>query len=211
MSLIDLIKFLASEVQQHILKVIVGFVLMGIGWFIGHQRARQNWTRREFYDRLNFSLNWIEDGTLKLRTLSERHCEEIFLNKAATEVVLKAARAGTEAHPILALPETDYWYYLNSVLNELSEEFAVGHLKKAHGQPVSSAIYVICLTCEAAADLRMRKVRAMVIQKSLLTNLPKESPKLERPHHHIRWKTLNHMADEYQKRPYQFLELELSV
>ncbi len=211
MNLPELFKMLASEIQQHIVKVIVGFVLMGVGWFIGHRRARHNWTKREFFDRLNFSLNWIEEGTLKLRTLSERHCEEIFLNKPATEVVLKAARAATEANPILSLSEKDYWYYLNSVLNELSEQFATGHLKKAQGQPVSSAIYLICLTCEAAADLRMRKVRAMVIQKSLLTNLPAASPKLERPHHHIRWTTLKFMASEYQKRPYQFLELELSV
>ncbi len=211
MTLADILKTVVSELQQHIVKVVVGFVLMGFGWYLGHRRARHNWTKREFFDRLNFSLNWIEDGTLKLRTLSERHCEEIFLNKPATEVVLKAARAATEASPILSLSEKDYWYYLNSVLNELSEEFAIGHLKKAQGQPVSSAIYLICLTCEAAADLRMRKVRAMVIQKSLLMNLPKERPKLERPHHHIRWKTLEFMASEYQKRPYQFLELELSV
>ena len=211
MSLMDILKAVASEIQQHFIKVMVGFILMAVGWYFGHWRARNNWKKREFYDRLNFSLNWIENGTLKLRTLSERHCEEVFLNKPATEIILKAARAGTEAHPILSLPEKDYWYYLNAVLNELSEQFATGHLKKAHGQSVSSALYIICLTCEAAPDLRMRKVRAMVVQKSLLTNLPAESPKLEKPHHHTRWKTLTFMASEYQKRPYQFLELELSV
>lgn len=211
MDLAEIFKIIVSEIQQHLLKVIVGFVLMAVGWYIGHRRARNNWKRREFYDRLNFSLNWIEDGTLKLRTLSERHCEEVFLNKPATEVVLQAAKITTEANPILALPEKDYWYYLNSVLNELSEQFALGHLKKSQGQPVSSAVYVICLTCEAAADLRMRKVRAMVIQKSLLTNLPAQSPKLEKPHHHTRWETLHFMAREYQKRPHLFLELELSV
>ncbi len=211
MTFADFFKMLVTEIEQHLLKVVIGFLLMLAGWYIGHWRARANWSKREFYDRLNFSLNWIENGTLKLRTLSERHCEEVFLNKPATEVVLQAARAGTEANPILALPEKDYWYYLNSVLNELSEQFALGHLKNSLGQPVASDIYVLCLTCEAAADLRMRKIRAMVIQKSLLTNLPAASPKLEKPHHHIRWKTLNFMASEYQKRPYQFLELELSV
>lgn len=211
MTFAELLKTIVSEVQQHFVKVIVGFVLMGAGWYLGMRRARHNWVKREFYERLNFSLNWIEDGTLKLRTLSERHCEEIFLNKPATEVITKAARAGTEANPILSLPEKDYWYYLNAVLNELSEQFASGHLKKAQGQPVSSAVYLICLTCEAAPDLRMRKVRAMVVQKALLTNLPKDAPKLEKPHHHTRWKTLVFMASEYQQRPYQFLELELSV
>jgi hypothetical protein len=211
MSLEEIAKTVFSEIQQHILKIVVGFVLMGLGWFIGHRRARANWQKREFYDRLNFSLNYIENGTLRLRTLLEKQCEEIFLNKAATDVVLKVAKSATEANPILPLPESDYWYYLNSVLNELSEKYSDGHLKKSQGLPVSTATYLVCLTCESAKDLRMRKIRAMVIQKSLLLALGPNQPLLEKPHHHIRWKTLKTMADEYQKRPWQFLEVELSV
>lgn len=211
MSLDEILKVLLAEVQQHIAKIVVGLVLMAAGGFFGYRRARANWQKREFYDRLNFSLNYIENGTLRLRTLSENQCDVIFLNKAATEAVLKASKATTEANPILPLPEKDYWYYLNSVLNELSEKYSEGHLKKAQGVPVSTAVYLICLTCESAADLRMRKVRAMVIQKALLLALPTTQPTLEKPHHHIRWKTLKTMADEYQKRPWQFLELELSV
>lgn len=211
MSLVDVWKTITVEVQQHLLKIVVGFVLMAVGWFIGHRRARANWQKREFYDRLNFSLNYIENGTLRLRTLAEHQCEAVFLNKAATEAVLKAARATSESNPLLPLPEKDYWYYLNSVLNELSEQFAAGHMKKAQGVPVSTATYVICLTSESAPDLRMRKIRAMVIQKTLLQALGNNPPVLERPNHHTRWKTLLTMAAEYPKRPWQFLEVELSV
>jgi len=211
MTLSDAVRIIVSEVQQHLLKIIVGFVLMGFGWFIGHRRARANWQKREFFDRLNFSLNYLENGTLRIRTLAEHQCEAIFLNKAATETILKAAKAATETNPILPLPEKEYWYYLNSVLNELSEQFAEGHIKKAQGVPVSSATYLICLTCESAPDLRMRKIRVMVIQKPFLIALGANQPTLEKPNHHTRWKTLKTMAEEYQKRPWQFLEVELAV
>ncbi len=207
----EMVEVVIKELQQHLLKVVVGFVLMAAGWFIGHRRAQASWQKREFYDRLNFSLNYIDSGTLRLRTLAEHQCEAVFLNKAATDAVIKAAKATTEANPLLPLPEKDYWYYLNAVLNELSEQYSEGHLKRAQGVTVSAATYIICLTCEAAADIRMRKVRAMVIQKSLLLNLPPEAPHLEKSHHHTRWKTLKTMAEEFQKRPWQFLELELSV
>ncbi|HET6423106.1 MAG TPA: hypothetical protein VFG20_05445, partial [Planctomycetaceae bacterium] len=71
MTLSDAVRIIVSEVQQHLLKIIVGFVLMGFGWFIGHRRARANWQKREFFDRLNFSLNYLENGTLRIRTLAE--------------------------------------------------------------------------------------------------------------------------------------------
>lgn len=204
-------KTIVSEVQEHFLKVLVGFVLMGLGWYFGQWRAHFNWKNREFLDRLNFSLNWIEGGTLRLRTLAEKPCEDVFLNLTATTAVLNAAKQTTESQAILPLPDEDYWYYLNSVLNELSMQFAEGHLRKEQGQPVSTATYLIAITCEHAKELRMRKIRAMIIQKSLLLQLPKVPPKFEKPHHSVRWATLVELSRLYSQHPGRFLEVELSV
>ena len=55
---------------------------------------------------------------LLIRTLLEKSCEEIFLNKVAVETIVAAARKTTERNPLLPLPKEDYWYYLNAVLNE---------------------------------------------------------------------------------------------
>jgi hypothetical protein len=41
-------------------------------------------------------------------------------------VVTAAAQRTTAENSLIPLPIEDYWYYLNAVLNELAEQFAVG-------------------------------------------------------------------------------------
>ena len=117
----------------------------------------------------------------------------------------------TENDSLIPLPKNEYWYFLNSVLNEIAEKFALGQIKRDLGLSVSSEQYLICLTNETSGEMKTRKLRAMLIQKKLLTHLPAEQPKLERPHHSTRWKTLTQLATEYQKNPSRFLEMEIVV
>jgi hypothetical protein len=200
-----------DTLREHAVKVVVGFVLMAVGWYFGKWRARAHWKKQEFLDRLNLSLNSIDNGVLKIRTLSEKRCEEVFLNSVAADTVQQLARKTTAADPILPIARDDTWYYLNAVLNDLSEQFAVGLLKRDLGAPVSSAIYLVALTCESAGDMRTRKIRAMVVKKSLLTGLPTEAPRFEAASHGTRWQTLQFLSAEYSRNPWRFLEVELCV
>lgn len=205
------IQTLQDYVKDHAIKLLTGLVLMALGWFIGRSRAQSDWKKQEFLDRLNLSLNTIHDGTLKIRTLSEKRCEDVFLNSAAADAIQKLAKSTTASNPMLPIPQKEIWFYLNSVLNDLSEQFAEGLLKRDMGGTVSTATYVIALTCESAGEMKTRKIRAMVIRKSLLMNLPTEIPKLESPSHTTRWETLQFLAAEYGRNPARFLEAELSV
>ena len=207
----QLINTIIQVLEEHGVKVLVGLVSIWVGWLFGRRRAQADWKKQEFLDRLNVSLNVIEEGTLKIRTLSEKRCEDVFLNSVAAETVQKLARKTTATDPLLPIPKDDQWYYLNAVLNELSEQFALGHIRRDLGVPVQTAEYLVCLTCEQFGELRTRKVRAMVIRKSLLTNLPKEAPKLTASHHSTRWATLQFMAVEYARNPWRFLDVELSA
>lgn len=180
------------------------------GWY-GYWRARQKWQRKEYLDRINVSLNLLVDNTLLIRTLLEKSCDDIFLNKVAVSEVLKASQRTTEANPLLPLPQADYWYYLNSVLNEVSEKFAAGLIRRDLGQPVVTGRYLVALTFECAGEMKTRKVRAMVIRKDVLLGLPEETPKFTSPHHMTRWKTLHIMKAAYQKTPWQFIEMELCL
>jgi hypothetical protein len=200
-----------QALQDHAAKIVVGFLLMAAGWVIGRRRARANWQKQEFLDRLNISLNVIDNGVLKIRTLSEKRCEEVFLNSVAADKVQQLARKTTATDPLLPLSKDDAWYFLNAVLNELSEQFALGHIRKDLGVPVKTEDYLLCLTCEQFGELRTRKIRAMVIRKSLLTNLPQEMPKLTASHHTTRWATLQFMAAEFGRNPWRFLDVELSA
>lgn len=211
MSLEQLFAALLGQLHDHAAKIATGAVLMGLGWFFGRRRARAEWKRREFFSRLNISLNSIENGKLLIRTLVEKNCDDVFLNAVATSTVVAAARKTTAKNPLLPLPAGDYWFYLNPILNELSERFSEGHLRRDMGLPVRIERYLICLTREVAGDIRTQKVRAMVVRKALLQQLPAEPPEFERPHHLNRWTTLQLLAAEYAARPEQFIELELAL
>ena len=127
----------------------------------------------------------------------------------ATQQLIRAAQLTTESSPIVPLAKEDSWFFLNAVVNELSEQFAAGLIAREAGKTVTSITYLACLTNECDGDLRTRKVRAMVIRKDLLTQLPKEMPKLESPYHERRWITLQQLQGEYAKKSWKFMEFEL--
>jgi hypothetical protein len=200
-----------DTLHDHWTKFATAALIAAISWYLGRRRARANWGRREFYDRLNISLNAFRDGTLTIRTIAEESCIEVFLNSIAVAALIDASRHTRPEDPLLELPERDYWYYLNSVLNKVAEKFGEGQIRRDMGLPVTTARYVMCLTSESAGEVRTRKIRAMMIQKDLLLNLPKDEPKFENPTHATRWKTLQYLAAQFQKTPYKFREVEICV
>jgi len=208
---------ITNFIDDNWMKVLTGLALMLVGWYFGKRKAHSDWKNHEFLHRLNVSLNLMlpdpakQGHVLQIRTILEKSCEDIFLNSVATEKVEQAARKTTPQNPLLPLPQQDYWYYLNSILNEIAEKFALGEIRRDLGLPVTRGTYLICLTCECAGEMRTRKVRAMVIQKKYLEHLPETPPALEHATHITRWETLRILAAEYQKNPWQFLEVELSV
>ena len=198
-------------VTEHGVKVLTAAAFTAAGLLIGRWRAAQSWKKREFFDRLNVSLNSLHGGKLLIRTVLEKTCEEILLNRVAVERLSKLAQQTTKENPIIPIPKEDRWFYLNAVLNELSETFAAGLFKREAGKPHEAVRYLICLTNECDVEVRTRKVRAMVMRKDALLNLPSEPPTLESPNHAIRWKTLQQMQKAYAVDPTNFIEAEIVV
>jgi hypothetical protein len=220
----QLVEQLVQQAHDHSMKIVTAAVLMALGWFFGRRRARAEWRNRQFYDLINFSLNIVQDGKLFIRTIAEKRCSEVFLNPAACDAVMAAAKKTTVADAILPLPDEDYWYYLNYVLNELSEQFNEAYLRRDLGVPVRSAVYLIALTREADGGVRSQKIRAMLVRKDLIEKIAaaqdakanggegqEVAMEVLRENHKTRVKTLNHMAMEYKKRPGRFLEIELGM
>jgi hypothetical protein len=204
-----IVEAVTDLIEDHWVKFLTGLGVMAFGWLVGNWRAKRKWEKKEFFDRLNVSLNSIADGTLRIRTVLEKTSLDVFLNSVAAAAIVEAAQHTTEKDPTLPLPKDDYWYYLNSVLNEIGEQFAAGVIRRDMGLKVTSVRYLICLTNECAGEARTRKVRAMLIQKSLLEKLPEDVPKFEAPSHSIRWETLKILSAEWQKHPWKFLEMEI--
>lgn len=197
--------------KDHWLKAIVSLVFLLIGTAWGRRRARREWANKRFLDRINFSLNTIANGALQIRTIAEMNCRDVFLNEVATETVLAATAQTTAKDALLPFDKEERWFLLNAVLNELSERFAAGFIRRDMGLPVTTRVYLVCLTYENAGDLKTRKIRAMIVQRETLLNLPTETPRLERPHHSVRFQTLQQLAAAYQSDATQFLEVELSI
>ena len=207
----QILEALTDWLQDNWIKFLTGLFIMAVGWFFGQRRAQASWKKKEFLDRLNVSLNAIDDGTLLIRTVLEKSCKDVFLNDVAVAAIRDASGKTSEADPTLPLPESEYWYYLNSVLNEVAEQFSEGQLRRDMGLLVTVKRYLICLTSECAGELKTRKVRAMLIQSTLLDALPEEQPKLESPHHTTRWDTLQKLAKLRKSNPYRFLEIEICI
>jgi hypothetical protein len=192
-------------------EVLFSATCLALGTWWGRRRVIQRWQKKEFLTRVNVSLNSFSEGKLLIRTLLEQDISDVFHNKIAVETVLAKARLTTPSNPLIPLVKDDAWFYLNAVLNELSERFAEGFLRRDMGEPVTRGVYLICLTSEADGAARTRKIRAMVIRKDLLTNLPEEPGELERQVHKTRLETLRILAEKYHSEPHAFLEVELCV
>ncbi|MBM84200.1 MAG: hypothetical protein CMJ78_26900 [Planctomycetaceae bacterium] len=207
----QILQAISEHLEDHWIKILTGFLIGVFGWFVGRYRERRNWKRREFLDRVNISLNLLQNDQLLIRTIIEKNALDVFLNSTAVDEVRDAAGKTTEADPILPLAKDDYWFYLNPVLNEISEHFSKGQLQRAMGMPFTRETFLICLTNECAGTVRTRKVRAMLVKKDVLLNLPEEPPKFEHENHKTRWETLQKLADSYKKKPYQFIDVEICL
>lgn len=198
-------------ITDHWIKLLSAAAFTAVGWLVGRWRAARSWKNRDFFNRLNVSLNTLHDGRLLIRTVLEKTCEEVFLNKVAVERLIKAAQQTTRDSPFVPVQAEDRWFYLNAVLNELSETFAEGMFRREAGRPHDALRYLICLTNECDGDVRTRKIRAMVIRRDTLINLPTEQPALESPNHAVRWKTLQQMQKKLMTDPAAFIEAEIVV
>jgi hypothetical protein len=180
---------------------------------LAYWRARSVWRARDFMTRVNFSLNYVDANKLKIRTLRETDIDRILLgNKHGERVVLRAARNTSTEHPFLRLPRRDAWLVLNSVLNELSSRFSEGFLAASMGVPTRSATYVFAITCERHRDVRMNKIRVMIVEKSLLLEMDRfQDLEFESNSHHVRYETLKTMRQLYlaPEHRHAFMEIEI--
>jgi hypothetical protein len=193
---------LITFVQQHWTEAVASIVSLILGGLFGRWRAWKRFSNRAFFDRITVSLNYVEDGKFKIRTLLERSAMEVFRNAEMMRAVMAACGKKGQG-PLLALPEKDYWYYLNPVLNVISERFAEGYVRREAGVGGSEQTYLLFLTCEndEGVAVRQRKVRAMLIRESVLLSTVDVTPEFRNEFQKARWETLRKVRQELATRP----------
>jgi hypothetical protein len=206
---------LLEILRERMLSVLVAvFTATAVGVWT-YWRAKIAFALRQFLHRVNFSLNYVDGKFLRFRTLQESDLRDVLLNnRHAVGLVTAAASHATLEQPILQFSKSDAWVVLNSVLNELSEQFAAGFLAKSMGLPTRSEWYVFALTCEKDPDVRINKVRVLVAAESLLDKIEELTDlQFEVEHHRIRRNTLVSMAHlrADPKRSHNLLRVELTL
>jgi hypothetical protein len=189
-------------------------------WMWGRWQGMLSWSRKNFMDRVLLSLNSIEEKeiegkkhyALKLRTLFEKDIRECFLNEQAIKLVRENSAKTGPGSPIVLFDKEDSWFILNYLLNEISEKFAVGLVRRDMGLPVTAKEYIFCLTCERDGGIRVQKIRVMLIEKERLKNFPLDGELiLESPFHTMRVQTLRKMKELYEKEPHHFMKMEICI
>lgn len=214
--MIDQLQDLVEDIiSDHWMK-LAWFIIAAIGLgAIKRWRDKRKWRLRQFLERVNCSLNIIEDGVLKIRTLFETSLGDILLaNHTAEKLVVKAVQRTTKEQPFLNIPESERWYVYNACLNEISERYSIGVLAADIGVPVKKSWYVFALSCEKDVDVRTQKIRILMAQENLLTRIGANQvsePKYESPNHHVRWNTLRQMAAAHATKPEWFMRIELAL
>jgi len=186
-------------------------LLLGRLW--GYYQARRQLEALHFFDIINVGFNLLDGGTLKIRTVFETTLENIYRNRIQVETLKKLARKTTTANPMIELPKDDAWYYLNFLLNNLSEKFAEGTAREACGLPVTRTRFSLFLTCEKVGADRLHKIRAMLVRQELLEAFPYTDslPVLEKDYHQDRIVTLRCAARAFRDKPHLFLPFDISL
>jgi hypothetical protein len=210
-------QFLLDFLKEHGLKALwVVPTLIPVLW--GIYQARRQWKTREFMSRFSVSLNMLRpdpDGqVLWLPAAEEFQLEEVFhRNRTAVRIVRKAAYAATPEEPFLVtIPPDDRMSILNEVANRIEVMHRDGSFAVMAGLPVRYLTLIIGLTCEKGADVRIRKIRALVIEEDLLRDIDRISQtRLEKPHHAVRRQTLCRMSQLYAENPALFARIRVAL
>ena len=211
-----MIEFLRKLFVEHWPSLLGALATFAVGRWWGGFRASRELAEKQFRGRLNISLNTLGESTLRIRTLRECNMNDVWFNKAMQKRVRAVADRTTPEDAILPFDDEERWLYLNAILNEVSEMFVQGTLRRDLGEAARAAKYVIALTNEKDGEMRTWKIRAMVVRPETLSQVEQRMtqgtpPDLESPHHITRCHTLAAIARRYREQPQEFLTMEIAV
>jgi hypothetical protein len=167
---VDTLHDVWEAIRPHLSAIVLALTWVGI--VFAYLRKRSHWRTKRFADQVNFSLNYVADGTLQLRTLLETSTSRVWPNEHGVRVVLGAAKKTRPDQPFIILDDPqDMAFVKRAALNVISEKFADGFLAATLGIPVKSALYHFAVTFENFADMRTRKFRIILVEAKGLTEM----------------------------------------
>jgi hypothetical protein len=147
----------------------LGLVVTWVGIALVAWRRRRDWKSKRFTGLVNFSLNYVADNKLMMRTLLEVPANAVWLNEYGVKLVMQAAAKTRADQPFIVLNDpADMQFVKHAILNVISQRFAEPFLGHVVGAPVHKASFLFALTFEKYADMRTRKFRVLLVEESSL-------------------------------------------
>jgi hypothetical protein len=185
-----------EAIRPHLSGIVLALTWLGIAF--AYFRKRSQWRVKRFADQVNFSLNYVADGALQLRTLLETSTARVWPNEHGVRIVLAAAKKTRPDQPFIILDNPfDMAFVKRAALNVISEKFASWFLAASLGLPVKSALYHFAITFENFADMRTRKFRILLVEAKGLVEMfgpAAPEPAVLDPVHRDRLRVLQTMA-----------------
>ncbi len=175
-------------------------VVSAITAFVLFLRERIEWKRGQFSSRINISLNLVVDGVFCIRTVHEGAVDHVIHSSFARKLLKASAKKTTLEDPFLHFAnDRDAWMVYTSILNAISSMYGAHLLAAAARGTVKEDPFLIAATWERDADIRIQKLRVLMVQESTLEDLVarRDSLTLEEPYHKARIETLLKMHDQF--------------
>lgn len=178
-----------------LLAIIVSWAAVLVTWYY----KKKDFREKRFLRQVNVSLNMVNGGTLKLRTLAETTVDKVWQNEIAVDSLLAAAEKATKDFPFVSLEnKEDQEWVKKSVLNFLSEKFSEHFIFEDMGAAVKSQNYIFAITCEKYGDVPSQKIRIMLIDEEKIKQFGSSTNdrkiRVEVPHHNNRVETLSKLC-----------------
>ena len=190
-------------VRSALVEGLVAGLISTIGILAVTQHARHEWRSGQFKDRMNISLNIVSDETLRIRTIVEDQVRNMVLSPYAQDLIKQAVRRTTEENEFLNFPsDRDAWLVYNEIINTISEACGPQLLSvAARATELKEASFLIALTYERSKDVRIQKLRVLVVEESVLAHISSKAASggigLEVEHHRPRLRTLTKMYGQF--------------
>lgn len=150
----------------------IGLVVTWAGIALVAYRRRLQWRNKHFPTVVNFSLNYVADGKLQMRTLLETSASAVWLNEYGVKLVQQAAGKTKEDQPFILLQDpNDMRFVKRAALNVLSARFPEVFLGTVIGAPVHKSNFLYAVTYENYPDMRTRKFRILLVEEKSMEAL----------------------------------------
>ena len=180
---------------------IVKLIVIALIFFIVHQVThRLNLRYHKDNKHVSFSINYVENGCLKLRPIGrEISISELFTNVVLRRAFIKATKRASRENPLLEFPLHLESVIMSTLQSYISDDFSAGFLRAASNLPTRAKTFIIMAAYEQYEDINVRKVRVIITHHDLIRKVPDvKDIKLEKPHQSKRLKTMELINRRYE-------------